>query len=226
MKAFFLFPLLLVIFLSASFAQTAAPAGTAGAFSLQYQLNALKGRSSNYQENNIAYKVIRISALDSFWKSVQDTIKARESALVQARKGIDQELVQAREALKSQTAELQALKDENAQKELEVQKNAHEVATLSVLGLDINKQTYVLLSWGIIFSLLIVMCVFMFLYQNSKKVTDEKRKAFDLIDQEYKEHKQSARERELKIKRELQTEMNRVEELNQQIAQLKKQAPV
>lgn len=172
------------------------------------------------------YKVVRLSSLDSFWKSVQDTIRAKEQALLQARKGIDQELTQARENLKNQTTELEALKEENSLKEQEVQKSAHEIATLSVFGLSMDKQTYVILSWVIILTLLVVFGVVLFLYKSSKVTTDEKKRAFDEIDQEFKEHKQNARDRELKIKRELQTEMNRVEELKQQIALLKKQAQV
>jgi hypothetical protein len=200
--------------------------GQAGGNTLSNQFNGLKSKSSSYQENQVVYKVVRLSSLDAFYKSVQDTIRAREQALLLARKGIDQELVQARENLKKQETELEALKEENALKEQEVQKSASEIANLSVFGLEINKQTYVILSWGIILTLLVVFGVVMFLYKNSKVVTDEKKKAFEDIDQEFKEHKQNARDRELKIKRELQTEMNRVEELNQQIALLRKQAQV
>lgn len=209
-----------------SFLTAYGQAGQTAGNSLSNQYLGLKNKSSHYQENRVAYKVVRLSSLDSFWKSVQDTIRAREQALLQARKGIDQELVQARENLKKQATELEALKEENALKEQEVQKSANEKANLTVLGLNINKQTYVILSWGIILTLLVVFAVVMFLYKNSKLVTDEKKKAFEEIDQEFKEHKQNARDRELKIKRELQTEMNRVEELNQQIAQLRKQAQV
>jgi uncharacterized protein HemX len=97
------------------------------------------------------------------------------------------------------------------------------VSSLSVFGLDINKQLYVILSWVVILALGILAGVFVFLYKKSKVVTDQKIQAYDEISQEYKEYKQNAREREIRIKRELQTEANKVEELNQQIVQLKKQ---
>lgn len=222
MKALVASSFLFVLSFLTAYGQAGRPASN----SLSSQFSALKSRSSNYQENQVAYKVVRLSSLDSFWKSVQDTIRAKEQALLQARKGIDQELIQARENLKNQTTQLEALKEENALKEQEVQKSAHEIATLSVFGLSVNKQTYVILSWVIILTLLVVFGVVMFLYKTSKVTTDEKKRAFEEIDQEFKEHKQTARDRELKIKRELQTEMNRVEELNQQIALLKKQAQV
>jgi hypothetical protein len=44
------------------------------------------------------------------------------------------------------------------------------------------------------------------------------------VELEFTEFKKAARDRELKIKRELQTEMNHKEELRQQIAALQKQS--
>ena len=224
MKAKFLFLVCLLFFVSGAQAQAPRPQTTTGGSSLQQQFNSLKFRSSSYQENQVDYKVVRLNSLDSFWKSVQDTVRARELQLQQARKGIDKELVQARESLQKQTAELENLKEENALKEQEVQKTSHEINHISVLGIDFPKQTYVILNFALLFLLLVVVGVTVYLYKNSKKVTDDKKQAFAEIDQEYTEFKQKARERELKIKRELQTEMNRIEELNQQIASLKKQA--
>lgn len=227
MKTCFVCSLLLIFWVSVAEAQQPSRSGGApAANSLQQQFNSLKNRSSSYQENQQQYKVVRLNNLESFWKSVQDTVRAREKQLQQARKGVDQELVQARESLKNQNAELESLKEENALKEQQVQKSAHDIATISVLGVDMPKQTYVILNFALLIILVILVGVMMFLYKNSKQVTDEKKKAFSEIDQEFNEFKQKARERELKVKRELQTEMNRVEELNQQIASLKKQAHI
>lgn len=191
---------------------------------LQQQYNSLKYRSSTHQEFNQDYKVVKLRSLDALWKNVEDTLKARQLKVKQARQGIEKELVQAKKSLQDQEAQLQTLKEENARKEQEVQKSAHNVANISFLGLDMNKSTFVILSWGIILILLVLLGVVFYLYKNSKYVTDEKIKAYTDIEQEFKNHKQTARDKELKIKRELQTEMNRVEDLKQEILALKKQA--
>lgn len=224
MKASVIFSLIFVFFCTVANAQQATTQEAPASITLADQFNSLKKKSNTFKERNISYKVVRLRTLDSFWKSVQDTIKAREQQFLQAQKATEQELLQARANMEDQNSQLQTLKQENAQKEQAVQKSAYDIANISVLGMDMQKQTFVILSWGVIVILLIILGVIMFLYKNSKQVTDEKRKAFEEIDQEYKEYKQNARERELKVKRELQTEMNRVEELNQQIALLKKQA--
>lgn len=231
MKAIYFFTFLLLFSVSVVSAQTAPVTGKAASAqtdpkinTLQQQFNQLKYRSSTHSEFNQDYKVVKLRNLDAFWKNVADTLRARDIKVKQARKGIEQELVQAKKNLQEQDNQLQRLKQENAQKELEVQKSVHNVANISFLGLDMNKTTFVILSWGIIIILLVGLGILFYLFKNSKYVTDEKIKSYNDIEQEFKTHKQTSREKELKIKRELQTEMNRVEELKQEIAVLKKQA--
>lgn len=194
-----------------------------GPYTLQQQFNSMKFRSSSYKELNHDYKVVRVDHLERLWQNVQDSLKGREQAIRQAGKATEQALVKARQDLKAQQQQVQALKQDNQQKEQAIRQTAHDVASLSVFGLDINKQIYVILSWVVFLGLGILAGVFVYLYKKSKVVTDQKIQAFDEISQEFKEYKQHAREREIRIKRELQTETNKVEELNQQIVLLKKQ---
>lgn len=226
MKAVTIFFLSCFISLSAAQAQQAQKAvGQAQrpAYTLQQQFNSLKARSSSYTEANRTYKVMRVDQLDRLWKNVGDSLRGREGQIRQAGKATEQALVKARQDLKSQDQQIQALKNDNQQKQKALEQTSHDVASLSVFGLDMNKQVYVILSWIVILGLGILAGIFVFLYKKSKVVTDEKIHAYEDISQEYKEYKQNAREREIKIKRELQTEANKVEELNQQIIQLKKQ---
>ncbi|MDQ3289652.1 MAG: hypothetical protein M3Q05_00025 [Bacteroidota bacterium] len=190
---------------------------------LQNQFNALKSRSTSYREYEQDFKVVQVKRLDAFWKNVQDSLRAREATVRKAGKSTEQALKKAKQDLARYEAELQSLKQANLRKEQQIQQNEHDVASLSVFGLDMDKQVYVILSWIIILGLLITALVFSYLYKKSKVTTDQKVKAFEEVSQEFNVHKQSARERELKIKRELQTESNRVAELTQEITLLKKQ---
>ncbi|MGV3504943.1 MAG: hypothetical protein ACO1O1_14635 [Adhaeribacter sp.] len=226
MKAVSFFFLSCFLSLTAVRAQQAPkPAGQAErpAYTLQQQFNSLKARSSSYTEANRTYKVMRVDQLDRLWKNVGDSLKGREAQIRKAGKATEQALVKARQDLKAQNEEIQGLKNDNQQKQKAIEQTSHDIASLSVFGLDMNKQVYVILSWIVILGLGILAGIFAFLYKKSKVVTDEKIHAYEDISQEYKEYKQNAREREIKIKRELQTETNKIEELNQQIIQLKKQ---
>ncbi|QMU27224.1 hypothetical protein [Adhaeribacter radiodurans] len=212
------------VFMLVAGAQAQQPAPVKPTYNaLQNQFNALKSRSTSYKEYNQDFKVVQVKRLDTFWKNVQDSLRARESTVRKAGKATELALKKAQQDLAQQKAELQSLKQANIRKEQQIQQNAHDVASLSVFGLDMNKQVYVILSWIVILGLLMATLVFSYLYKKSKVTTDEKIKAFEEVSQEFTVHKQSARERELKIKRDLQTESNRVAELNQEITLLKKQ---
>ena len=223
MKAFFL-SLFFVLSVSVANAQGTSKESAAATENLARQFNKLKANSNSYSENNKTYKVVDVSALDAFWKNVQESFEAREQKLKQAGVQTEQDLVQAKDSIAAQQEQLQELKQQYAAKEQEVQQNIHDVANLSVLGIDMEKQTYVIISFVVIITLLILLGIIMLQYKSSKSVADEKRKAYDDVHQEYDDYKKGAREKELKLKRELQTEMNRIEELNQQIASLKKQS--
>ena len=223
MKAFF-YPLLLAVLLSgtAASAQQANKEGSATPPQLTRQFQNLKSSSNSYVENQRQYKVINVQALDTFWESVEKAILATRQGLINGQESAEKELAKAQATISEQQQQLEALKQENARKEAEVQQSLHAVNNLSVLGIGIHKQVYVILTAVIILALAIALAVVVLMHKGSKKVAVEKKKAFEAMELELNECKKNAREREIRIKRELQTEMNRIEELNQEIARLQK----
>ncbi|MBC3541027.1 hypothetical protein ACFSC6_17125 [Rufibacter sediminis] len=217
--SFFLFLSLAVGFTGQ--AQTAAPAKNKASYTLQQQFNSLKFRSSTHTEYNQPYKVVKQANLDAFFKNVQDTLRAREQSIKNAGKETAVKLAQTQKELADQKLQVQSLQEVNAQKEKQIQQGAHDVASLSVLGIDMDKQVYVIISLIIILALGAVAAVFAFMYKNSNRVTEEKIRAYDELTEEFKNHKQLAREKEIKLKREQQSEANKVEELKQQLAQFR-----
>jgi hypothetical protein len=223
MRAFFL-SLLIVLgtATSAVRAQGTTTNENKSAAALSGQFNDLKTKSNSYSEGNREYKVVNVSLLNSFWQSVQATIKEVEQKQAKDLSATSQNLEQAQARIGEQEKEIEALKLDNAQKEAAVQQSEDAVNNLHVLGIPIHKQIYVIINTAIIALLLIALGVIYTQYNSSKKVTDQKRKEFDDMDREFADFKKNAREREIKIKRELQTEMNLVAELNDQIASLQK----
>jgi len=223
MKALFL-PLFLILLSTGAMAQgTKKTAAAPASNGLASQFNKLKTNSTSYRERGEAYKVVNVSALDAFWENVQRTMQQSEKKLLDSSKQTRLDLAEAQETIAQQKKQLQVLKAENAQKEQEVQKSASAIANISVLGLDMPKQLYVLMTAVIIIALLVILAVVMAIYKRNKQVTDAKQRAANEMEQELNECKKSSREKELKLKRELQTEMNRVEELNKEIASLQRQ---
>ncbi|WP_205499914.1 hypothetical protein [Rufibacter psychrotolerans] len=222
MKAFSLSLLLSVLVVAAAQAQTPAPAKTRANYTLQQQFSNLKYRSSTQIQYNQPYKVVKQANLDAFFQNVQDTLRARQQSIRNAAKETAAKLAATQQELEKQKAQVQALQEVNAQKDRQIQQGAHDVASLSVLGLDMNKQVYVIISLLAIVALGIVTAVFAYLYKNSNNVTQEKIRAYDELTEEFKNHKQLAREKEVKLKRDHQSEANKVEELKQELAELRK----
>jgi hypothetical protein len=226
MKSTFL-SFLLVFVISVSQAQTPAPQSSPSRNTLSNQYDALKSKSNSYMEGRQEYKVVNVQSLDSFYKSINDSLQVINKKLADARMGADKELLEAQANVKAQQDQLDALKQETTLKEQEVQKSQHLISNISVFGIfDMQKGVYVVLNSIIIAGLLIVLAIIMMQYKSSRKVAIEKVKAFDEVDTEFNEFKKNARERELKLKREMQTEMNRAEELSQQLARYQKQPQV
>ena len=220
----FLLSLVLLVSVYNGFGQNAAGSENKVMTDLESQFSRLKSKSNHYRENNREYKVVDLRVLNQFWDSVLGTVKNHEQNLLKDGKNTVAELEKAQATISEQASQINALKQENALKEKAVQQNEFEVNNISLLGLGINKNLFLIVSFVCIAGLVILCVVISSLYKKSKKVTDEKIEAFQLIDNEFNEFKKASRERELKVKRELQTVMNSKEEMRQQLASLQKQS--
>lgn len=189
---------------------------------LEKQFENLKNNSNSWQ----GYKVVSIGALDSFWKTVQETVAEKDKKLNNFEADADAKLQEARKDVAAQEQQMLQMQNQMKLKEAEIEQSVHDITHISVLGVDVPKQLYVLLTGGIILALLIVLGVMAVQHKSSKRVANEKRKAYDEMELELNEHKKNAREREQKIKRELQTEANLVRELQQELASVKRQPQV
>lgn len=177
--------------------------------SLRAQFNELKTKSNSYQE----YKVVRVVSLDNFWKNVEDTLAA-----------VHKEILDANNAIAAQNKRLDSLNQTLEAREEALEQSEYDIAHLQVLGMDVQKDSYVSFTWGVFFVLLLILAIAFAKYKSSNKVAIEKKTDYEELSQELNEYKQKAREKEIKLMRELQTERNTIEELNQKIATLRKQA--
>jgi DNA repair exonuclease SbcCD ATPase subunit len=201
-----------MIFLATSLAigqDTEVPGDTTEENTLSQQFNSLKDRSNSYQE----YKVIKLTSLNSFWNNVNDSLAA-----------IQKEIIVANNNITSLQQNLDSLKNKLEAREAALEKSEYDIAHLSVLGMDVQKESYVSFTWGVFFVLLLLLAIAIAKYRSSNKVAVEKKSDYEALNNELNDCKQKAREKEIKLMRELQTERNHVEELNQKIVALRKQA--
>ncbi|MDJ1482208.1 hypothetical protein QNI16_17015 [Cytophagaceae bacterium YF14B1] len=176
--------------------------------SLNSQYQQLKEGSNNYQD----FKVIKQTSLDAFWSKVQDSVSVTKKKL----KASTDEI----QALKTQVAKLE---QQVKAKEDQMQKNDEASQQVPVLGINVDKNGYVMFSYIVYVALLAVLAFFFFQYKNSNQVTVSTRKDFEEARDQVDDYKKKLLEIQTALGRELQTERNRVDEMKQEISKLRNQ---
>lgn len=202
-KIYIIFYFLMIGMGSTAFAQD-EPTGPP---TLEEQFRSLKDESNSYQE----YKVVRETLLDQFYSNVRDSLIT-----------IRQDILDAQNKITAQQQEITRLQEELEERQLAVEDSQYDIEHIEFLGIDVQKTTYSTIVWSIIAILLIILAVAIYKYKSSNKVAVKKKNEYESLDNEFNEFKIRSREKETRLMRDLQTERNAVEELNQRLASSQK----
>ena len=165
---------------------------------LDKQYETLMKVSTTYQE----YKVIKHVRLNAFWKNIQDSIKTahlEQQTLKQQIVDLNEELVTTQNTLGEVTSNLEA--------------SNHDRDRIEFIGIPLTKTFYNSLVWGIIFILGGLALLFFYRFNKSNAITRTTKKESDTLFNEYDNYKKNTRDKELQLKRELQTAINTIEDL-------------
>lgn len=156
-----------------------------------------QNQTSTWQE----YKLVKMPRLKEFWKIVADTIQAKEGKIASAQEEIS--------SLQNTLAEVNS-NLEDTQAALSASESLND--SIAFIGIPMSKSAYNMLVWLIIAALVVGIVSLYFLYLGNSRVTREARKSLVKIEQEYTTHQEKARESQTKLKRELQTALNTLQE--------------
>lgn len=151
-------------------------------------------KSNNFQE----FKVVKRTWLHTIKKQVLDSVNKQ--------KGEIKALAVIIEDQKSNTKKLE-LKIETLNSEITSVNTDKD--NISFIGSDMKKGAFKNLFWGIISILSILLLFFIFKFKNSNTVTQEAKSQLADVEKEYENHKKTALEREQKVMRKLQDELNK-----------------
>ena len=136
------------------------------------------------------YQVLKQNVLDSLNSSKQ-LISEKESLLVTERSSVKEtKVLLAKTKLELDTA----LKKENS---------------ISLFGIQLSKTAYNLSLWSVIITLLIGLSYFIFKFFRSNILTKEAQNNLVDVEQEFEQHRKKTLEREQKLRRQLQDEINK-----------------
>ncbi len=156
-----------------------------------------KNETSSWQE----FKLVKVPRLQEFWKVASDTVRVKREEIVSLKSQIV--------TLDSKIASLQSKLSETEQMLAESEKLNDNI---SFVGIPMSKSAYNIMVWIIIAGLIVAVVVIYLMYVRSNRVTADSRSALESLDQELKDHKDRARETQVKLKRELQTALNTIHE--------------
>ena len=122
---------------------------------------------------------------------------------------IREDLAKEKVTVDAQAKEINTLKSnlETTQKTLDTTRK--EKDSMALFGMQMSKSGYNVLMWGIIGLLLAMLIFFIFKFKSSNSITKQAKKALAEIEEEFDEHRKTALEREQKVRRQLQDEINK-----------------
>lgn len=190
MKSKSIFILALLLFAtSLSFSQT-----TKDTLTINQQFDRIYRISTSYQE----YKVIKKTRYLDLKAKVQDSINTLKNVLNEKSSTIASQkdsLDTSRKTITTLSADLNTTQGE---------KNS-----ISFIGITMSKSGYSLLVWGIIGVLLVALLFFIYKFKTSNVLTVEAKNNLEELEEEFATHKKKSLEKEQKLRRQLQDEINK-----------------
>lgn len=167
--------------------------------SLKEQFEELERKSTNYRSGNgVPYEVIKLSGLNELKANIFDTINTANKTIKDLSTTIT-----------ANTAEIESLNSKLQETTNKLNEVTEEKDSISFFGALISKGTYNFILWSIIFGLLLLLLFFIYRFRNSNFLTQQAKSALAELEEEYENHRRRALEREQKISRQLQDELNK-----------------
>ncbi|GLB50303.1 tRNA (guanine-N1)-methyltransferase [Neptunitalea lumnitzerae] len=171
---------------------------------LEEQFDYVYDKSNKYNYNNKTYKVVRAEWIQSLKSHSLDSLAE-----------VHKSLSASENTIATQKSEIEKLQTNLNNTQATLDTTREEKDSMALLGLQMSKTGYNMLLWGIIAALMIALLIFIYKFKNSHVVTKEAQERLVEVQEEYDNHRSVALEREQKVRRQLQDELNKRKHGNQ-----------
>jgi len=161
---------------------------------IESQFDYLYRKSSSYQE----YKVVKKTDYQKIKGNVLDSMQALKKDLIDTKKLVE-----------VQGNEIKSLKADLLTTNNNLTAVTKEKDNIQFLSIPMTKSAYNGLLWTIIFSLVGLLLFFIFRFRSSNSITVQAKTLLNDTEKEFEAYKAKALEREQKVRRELQDELNK-----------------
>lgn len=162
--------------------------------SIEGQFDIVIKKSGRYQE----YKVIKQVWVNKLKANVADTLKTLEAKLNTTNQQIT-----------DQKTTIAGLEESLAKTNEDLASVTQQKDSLGFFGASVTKSSYKTIMWVIVAILLAMLGFFVYKFKNSNAVTVQAKKALAETEEEFEDHRRRSLEREQKVMRKLQDEINK-----------------
>ena len=173
---------------------SSAASGSLDEGTLKSQFDFMMRKSTNYQ----GHKVIKKLSIDKFYKNFSDSLNTSYKDIV----ALNDKVLRQQSNVDSFKVQVNRLQEDVAQ--VTKEKNS-----FSLFGLLLKKNTYNTLMWGLILILGGALAFFVVRFKRSHGLTTKARNSYTKTKEEFDAFRQKTLEKEQKLMRELQDELNK-----------------
>ncbi|WP_298551706.1 tRNA (guanine-N1)-methyltransferase [uncultured Algibacter sp.] len=163
------------------------------------QFEYILKKSGNFKgTNGQAYEAVKRSMFLALRAHTLDSLKT-----------VHKNLAETQAVVKTQAKEISDLKTNLSNTQTNLDTTNAEKNNMALFGMQMSKTSYNVLMWSIIAGLLALLIFFIYKYKNSNAITRKANHNLAEIEEEFNEHRKTALEREQKVRRQLQDEINK-----------------
>lgn len=156
-------------------------------------------KSGNFKGlKGLKYEAVKYSSLLTLKANVLDSLKTTYKKLENSENTVT-----------SQAKEIEDLKSKLGNTQTTLDQTNSEKNNMALLGMQTSKTNYNVIMWSIIGALLALLLLFIYKFKGSNSATNEAKHKLDEVESEFEEHRRNALEREQKVRRQLQDELNK-----------------
>lgn len=156
-------------------------------------------KSGNFKgTNGQPYEAVKQAWLLKLKANVLDSLKTTYK-----------DLANSEATVANQVKEIDDLKAKLGNTQTTLDQTNEEKNNMSLLGIQTSKTNYNVIMWTIIAALTALLLFFIYKFKNSNSLTKEAKYKLEEVESEFEEHRRNALEREQKVRRQLQDELNK-----------------
>lgn len=161
----------------------------------------IKGQFEKIYRISTTYQTYKVISIDRFNTLKNNVLDSLEKSNLEIR---EKEL-----ELKSEKESIVSLNEKLDKANADLKVALTKENSISLFGANLNKITYNLLLWSIILILGTLLSFFIFRFSRSNVLTKKAQESLREVEEEFEIHRKKSLEREQKLRRELQDEINK-----------------